>query len=153
MQTSFNIKDKKTNEKILALCSLLVVNCSVLYLIYLYVFFVCSTKVDNILHIHYEASGMQLFYYFISFPLFIILALLSEIHSYYFNLRKSMSFGIVLIWFCYFILIVYVDLVIHFSSGNNLLYYGSLTISGGAIFYVLFSTYCQFRQLIFRKIE
>lgn len=128
-------------KKIFGLCSLAAINCSVLYLICLYVSIVCSIKVDNILHIPYEPSGMQLFYYFISFPFFIILMFLSQLHSYYFNLRKSLSLGIIITWFSYFILIVYVDMVIHFSpQGNNLLYYGSLIISFVAIFFVIYST-------------
>lgn len=134
-------------NKIFGLCSLAVINCSVLYLIYLYIVMVCSTKVDNFLHIPYEPSGMQLFYYFISFPFFMILALLSQLHSYYFNLRKSLSSGVVIIWFSYFILILYVDLVVTFSKGNDLLYYGSLIISLVSIFYVIYSTYCQLAQL------
>lgn len=136
-------------KKIFGLCSLAVINCSVLYLIYLYISIVCSIKVDNILHIPYEASGMQLFYYFISFPFFMVLAFFSQMHSYYFNLKKSLSYGIGIIWFSYFILILYVDFVIHFSTdGNNLLYYGSLIISLVAISFILYSTYYQFVQLI-----
>ena len=134
-------------NKIFGLFSLAAINCSVLYLIYLYISIVCSVKVDNILHIPYEPSGMQLFYYYISFPLFMILAFLSLLHSYYFDLKKLLFSGVVIIWFSYFILILYVDLVLHFSNGNELLYYGSLIISLIAISYVMYSTYCQFIQL------
>ncbi|WP_242604766.1 hypothetical protein [Legionella busanensis] len=100
-------------------------------------------KVDNILHIPYEPSGMQLFFYFISFPFFMIIATLSVLHSYYYNLRKSLTSGIVFIWLSYFILILYVDLVVHYPTGNDLLYYGTLTISVIAIFYILYLTYYQ----------
>ena len=134
-------------KKGLSLCLLAVINCSALYLIYWYIYIVCSTKVDNIFHIPYEPSGMQLFYYFFSFPFFLSLAFLSGLHSYYFNLKKSLSIGIIIIWFCYFILVLYVDLVIHFSTGSTLLYYGSLYISFIAICYVIYSTYCQIIQL------
>ena len=134
-------------KRVLGLCSLAVINCSVLYLIYQYIYVVCSTKVDNILNILYEPSGMQLFYYFLSFPLFLLLALLSTLHSSYFNLKKSLSVGIIIIWFCYLALILYVDLVVHFPAGNNLLYYGSLCISLVAINYVIYAAYCQVIQL------
>jgi hypothetical protein len=135
-------------KKGLGLSFLTIINCSVLYLIYCYMYIVCSTKVDNVFHIPYEPSGMQLYYYFLSFPLFLLLALLSTLHSSYFNLKKSLSLGIIIIWFCYLALILYVDLVVHYSTaGNNLLYYGSLTISFGAICYVVYSTYCQIIQL------
>lgn len=135
-------------KKGLGLSFLTIINCSVLYLIYWYMYIVCSTKIDNVFHIPYEPSGMQLYYYFLSLPLFLVLALLSTLHSYYFNLKKSLSLGIIIIWFCFLILILYVDLVVHYSTaGNNLLYYGSLFISFVAISYVIYSTYCQIMQL------
>ena len=133
-------------NKIFGLFSIAAINCSVLYLIYWYVYVVCSTKVNN-LHIAYEPSGMQLIYYFISLPLFMLLATLSLLHSYYFALRKSLASGIVIIWFSYFILIMYVDWIIHFSKGNDLLYYGSLIISVVGISYIIYISYYQFIQL------
>ena len=135
-------------KKILGLFSLIVINSFVLYLIYWCASIACSTKVDNILHVPYEPSGMQLFGYFISFPLFIILALLSQLHCYYFGLKKSLSSGLAILWLSYFILILYIDLVVHFPVGNNLLYYGSLGISLVAISYVIYLTYVQIRLLI-----
>lgn len=135
-------------EKKLGLCFLIIINCSILCLIYWYIYVVSSTKVDNILHIPYEPSGMQLYYYFLSFPLFIFFALLSALHSSYFNLKKSLSLSIIIIWFCYLILILYVDLIIHYSTGGrNLLYYGSLFISFVAVCHIIYSTYCQIIQL------
>ena len=136
-------------KKGLGLSFLTIINGSMLYLIYWYMYIVCSTKVDNVFHIPYEPSGMQLYYYFLSFPLFVFLALLSTLHSSYFNLKKSLSLGIIIIWFCYLALILYVDLVAHYSTaGSNLLYYGSLFISFGALCYVVYSTYCQSKLIV-----
>jgi len=135
-------------KKIFGLFSLTIINCSVLYLIYLYITIVCTIKIDNIFHLPYEPSGMQLFYYFISFPFFMILACLSQLHAAYFELRKSLSLGIFIIWLSYLILILCVDLILHFPTGNDLLYYGSLIISLAAISYVIHSTYSQFIQLL-----
>ncbi len=126
---------------------LAIINGFFLYIIYWYMCIVCSTKVDNLLNVPYEPSGMQLYYYFLSFPLFLFVAFLSTMHRYYFNLKKSLSLSMIIIWFCYFVLILYVDLVLHFPSGGNLLYYGSLSISWVAICYVIYSTYCQASQL------
>lgn len=135
-------------KKGLGLGFLTIINCSILYLIYWYMYVVASTKVDNILHIPYEPSGMQLYYYFLSFPLFLFLALLSVLHSSYFNLKKSLSLGIIIIWFCYLASILYVDLIVHYSTaGRNLLYYGSLSISFVAVCYIIYSTFCQVMQL------
>ena len=134
-------------KKVFGIFSLAVINSSVIYLIVWYIYIACSIKVDNVFHISYEPSGMQLFFYIISLPLFMILAVLSVLHSYYFDLRKSLCSGIFIIWFSYFILILYVDSVLHFSTGNDFLYYGSLFISFGAISYVIYSTYCQYIQL------
>lgn len=134
-------------KKGLGLGILTIINCSVLYLIYWYILIACSTKVDNILHISYEPSGMQLFVYFISLPLFLIFALLSFVHSYYFDLKKSLCMAIIIIWFSYFVLMLYVDLV-HLSSGNNLVYYGSLIISFVAISFVIYTSCYQIIQII-----
>lgn len=133
-------------KKRLGLGFLTIINGSVLYLIYWYILIACSTKVDNILHVSYEPSGMQLFVYFISFPLFLIIALLSLLHSYYFALKKSLCMAIMIIWFSYFVLMLYVDLV-HLSSGNNLLYYGSLIISFVATSFVIYTSYYQIIQI------
>lgn len=136
-------------KKGLGLGFLTIINCSILYLIYWYIYVVCSTKVDNFFHIPYEPSGMQLYYFFLSFPLFLLLALLSTLHSSYFNIKKLLSLGIIIIWFCYLVLILYVDLIVHYSTvGSNLLYYGSLSISFAAICYIIYSTYYQIKQLI-----
>jgi hypothetical protein len=135
-------------KKIMGIFSLIVLNFSALYLIYGYIYIACSIKVDNLFHIPFEPSGMQLFFYLISFPIFMFLACLSVLHSYYFDLKKTLCTGLFLIWFSYFILITYVDSVIHFSNtGNNILYYGSLLISFVAIFYVIYLTYFQYIQL------
>lgn len=129
-------------NKILGLGFLAIINGSVYYLIYWYIYVVCSTKLENILNISYEPSGMQLYFYFLSLPLFLLLAALSVLHRSYYNLKKSLSLGIFLIWFCYFILSLYVDLVVPFTK-SNLLYYGTLSISLVAIGYVSYITFCQ----------
>lgn len=135
------------NKKRLGLIFLTIINCSALCLIYWYTLIACSTKVDNILHASYEPSGMQLVVYFISFPLFLMLALLSFLHSYYFCLKKSLGMRLSIIWFSYFFLALCVDLM-HLPSGNNLFYYGGLVISFIAIGYIFSLTYCQIIQLI-----
>lgn len=134
-------------KKGIGLILLTIINGSGLYLIYWYICIACSIKVVNILNISYEPSGMQLFFYILSFPFFLLLALLSTLHSYYFDLKKSLSISFIIIWFCYFALIFFIDLVVHFSTGNGLLYYGSLCISVVAICHVLYSTYSQIIQL------
>ena len=135
-------------KRTIGLFTLAVINGSVLYFIYVYVAIICSTKADNILLFSYEPSGMQLSYYFISFPIFFILAFLSLLHSDYFDIEKSLFSFLVITWFSYFILLLYVDLVLHFSSQINFLYSGSLIISVIAISYVIYSTYYQAIQLI-----
>ncbi|QEY51803.1 hypothetical protein FQU71_11460 [Legionella longbeachae] len=134
-------------NKLLGLISLALINSSVLYLIYWYVYIASSVKLDNIFNVPYEPSGMQLFFYFISLPFFIVTALLSLFHSYYFELRKSLCTGIFIIWLAYFILILCIDFIVHFSAGNNFLYYGTLSISCVAVAYLIYSTYCQFHQI------
>lgn len=134
-------------KKLYGLISLLLINSSILYLIYWYAYIACSIKIDNIFHVPYEPSGTQLFFYIASLPLFLIIALFSLMHSYYFDLKKSLCSGILIIWVSYFILISYIDLVVHFSTGNVLLYYGTLIISLVAIIFVIYSTYLQLFEL------
>lgn len=133
-------------KKILGIFFLAIINGSVLFLVYGYSHIACSIKVDNICNIPYEPSGMQFFVYMISLPFFMILACLSILHSYYFDLKKSLSLEILIIWFSYFSLLFLVNLVHYYLTKNDFLYYGSLLISCSAIFYVIFSTY---RQLFF----
>lgn len=136
-------------KKILGIFSLAIIDFSLLYIIYKYVYIACSIVGDNILNIPYEPSGMQLFFYLISLPLFLTLAYLSVIHSYYFDLKKSLCSGILVIWLAYFILISFVDLVVHSSIlGNYLLYYGTLFISITSICYISYSTYLQCIQIV-----
>lgn len=132
---------------VFGLLFLFLINSSVLYLIYSYIVVACSTMENNIFHCSYEPSGMQMFYYFISLPFFLVLAYLSRIHSYYYDLKTCLASGTTLIWFAYFLLVLYVDQVTHFPKGKQLFYYGSLIISLVAILYVLFSTYFQYKQL------
>lgn len=134
-------------KKIFGFCSLVVINFSALYLIYWYILIIGSTKVDNVFYISYEPSGMQLYFYFVSFPFFLVLSLLSILHSYYFNLKNSLSLGMVIIWISYLALLLFMDMVLHHSSGKNLLYYGSLIISFCAICYIIYTTYYQISQL------
>lgn len=134
-------------KKNLGLLFLFSINGSALYLIYRYIKVACSTMKNNSFHLPYEPSGVQLFCYVISLPLFLLLASLSCIHSYYYDLKTGLVYGFFCIWFSYFLLLLYVDQVIHFPAGASLFYYGSLMISVGAISYILFSTYCQYKQL------
>lgn len=135
-------------KKLVGLCSLALINGSLLYLIYWYIYIICSSNFENILHIPYEPSGMQFFFYFISFPLFLILALLSQMHSYYFELKNSLFYATGIIWSSYFILIISVDQIVKFSLGNNFLYYAGLIISLAAIIYIIYTSYCQLVQLV-----
>lgn len=135
-------------KKVLGLCSLVTLNFSLLYLIYWYVYVAASIIPDNIFHIPYEPAGMQLLYYYISLPFFIIYALVSQLYRYYFDLRKSLSIKAILIWCSYFILIFYVENVLTFPAGNVILYYGSLIISMFATIDIIYSIYSQLLDIM-----
>ncbi|AMV16201.1 hypothetical protein ULM_35500 (plasmid) [Legionella pneumophila] len=49
-------------KKMFGVISLLLINGSSVYLIYLYVSIACSTKVNNLLQVAYEPSGMQMYF-------------------------------------------------------------------------------------------
>ena len=135
-------------KKMFGVISLLLINGSSVYLIYLYVLIACSTKVNNLLQVAYEPSGMQMIFYFISFPIFMVLAILSRIHCYYFNVKNGLTLGLFLIWLVYFIFITYIDRIVHFPKGNELFYYGSLAISLGSFALIGLTTYFQLKQLM-----
>ncbi|MFO2981873.1 hypothetical protein SCO50_15270 [Legionella pneumophila serogroup 1] len=135
-------------KKMFGVISLLLINGSSVYLIYLYVSIACSTKVNNLLQVAYEPSGMQMIFYFISFPIFMVLAILSRIHCYYFNVKNGLTLCLFLIWFLYFMFIIYIDRIVHFPKGNELFYYGSLAISLVAFALIGLTTYFQMTQLM-----
>lgn len=128
--------------------SLLLINGTSVYLIYLYALIACSTKVNNLLQVAYEPSGMQMIFYFISFPIFMVLAISSRIHCYYFDVKNGLTLNLFLIWLVYFIFIIYIDRIVHFPKGNELFYYGSLAISLGAFTLIGLTTYFQMNQLM-----
>ncbi|HAU2079442.1 TPA: hypothetical protein JBK31_14120, partial [Legionella pneumophila] len=76
-------------KKMCGIISLILINGSSFYLIYVYVLVACSTKMNNLLQVAYEPSGMQMFFYFISLPFFIILAILSRIHCFYYDVKNG----------------------------------------------------------------
>jgi hypothetical protein len=101
----------------------------VLLLVGLYVVVASSILPDNLFHVPYEPSGMQMIYYMYSFPLFLIARLIHWITSVKLNIRKIYALNFMLIWSLFFCLFIYVDQVIHISNGLNLLYRGSLLIA------------------------
>ncbi|WP_085663112.1 hypothetical protein [Legionella longbeachae] len=91
---------------------------------------------------------MQMFFYFISLPFFIVLAILSRIHCFYFDVKSGLSLWLFLIWILYFLFIEFIDQTVHFPNGNDLFYYGSLSISLGAFTLIGLTTYFQLKQLM-----
>ncbi|HAT9877584.1 MULTISPECIES: hypothetical protein [Legionella] len=135
-------------KKISGIISLILINGSSSYLIYVYVLIACSTKMNNLLQVAYEPSGMQMFFYFISLPFFIVLAILSRIHCFYFDVKRGLSLWLFLIWILYFLFIEFIDQIVHFPNGNDLFYYGSLAISLGAFTLIGLTTHFQLKQLM-----
>ena len=101
---------------------------------------------NNLFHIPYEPSGMQMLFYILSLPLFILLTLLSRIYCYYYDVNKLLSYGFIFVWLIYFLLLIFIDQMIHFPAGKELFYYGSLVISLGAVLYIICITYYQIKQ-------
>lgn len=131
-------------NKITGLCTLAAINGSLIYLIYWYAYIVSSTKIDNFLHVPFEPSGMQLIFYFISLPMFILVGIGSHFHAAYYGLKKSLVSGIALTWLSYCTLILFIYYVVTFPRGNVFLYYGTLVISLAAILHIVYLTYYQF---------
>jgi hypothetical protein len=129
------------------LFSLLALNSCIIYLIYYHLAIACSLIVDNILGIPHEPSGMQLFFFVISFVFFLSLSFLSILHSFYFNLNHSLFTCINITWIAYFIVLIYLNLS-HNSASKAIFYYACWIISILGIVYVCYITYRQIYQLV-----
>ncbi len=128
--------------------TLSLVNGAALYLIFLYVAIACSTNPDNFFGFSYEPSGTQLLYYLFSLPFFVLLVIINGIQSYYFSINKWLSYVLIGIWIMYFLLLEFVDKVLHFTNWNELFYWGSLSISLMAIILIVYISYLQVKQLL-----
>lgn len=131
-----------------ALFFLSVINSSVIYLVYCYIVIASSLVEHNFLKIPFEPSGMQLSFFYLSLPVFLLVAALSEAHRYYFNLNQSLTNGIIVIWLAYFSLFFGVHWIEMLSARSTTLFWGSLFIAVVAIFYILKITYNQLKQFI-----
>lgn len=128
--------------------TLSLVNGAAVYLIFLYVAIACSTNPDNFFGFSYEPSGTQLLYYLFSLPFFVLLVIINGIQSYYFSINKWLSYVLIGIWIMYFLLLEFVDKVLHFTNWNELFYWGSLSISLMAIILIVYISYLQVKQLL-----
>ncbi|USQ15588.1 hypothetical protein J2N86_15695 (plasmid) [Legionella lytica] len=135
-------------KKFIGLMTLSLVNGAAVYLIFLYVAIACSTNPDNFFGFSYEPSGTQLLYYLFSLPFFVLLVIINGIQSYYFSINKWLSYVLIGIWIMYFLLLEFVDKVLHFTNWNELFYWGSLSISLMAIILIVYISYLQVKQLL-----
>lgn len=139
-------------KKNFSLFLLLVINSCALLLVLEYFLVSSSVIEDNVFRIAFEPSGMQLIYFYLSLPFFGIVAMISIAHSHYFELEKTLCSGLIVIWSCYFLLISYVDSILHFAIyGNLTLYYGSNIITFCAFVYITHLTYRQIYQILNNK--
>lgn len=134
-------------KKFFGLFFLLLINGAAYYLIYRLTRVACSITPDNVCAIPYEASGMQMFFYVLSFPAFLLLTGISSLYSGYFDLDSGLSFGWLVIWFFYFLLLIFVDQFLHAPQKSLILYYGSLIISIVALIYLTRISYAQYVQI------
>jgi hypothetical protein len=139
-------------KKISSFIFLILIYCSTLYLVYLYVYAVCAIQINNICSIPFEPSGSQLFLFIISLPVFYILILLSICYSWYYNISGTLTCIITSFWTSQISLLLIVDLIFHYrETSNQILYYGSLCISLLTLLYLLYKFYCQIVQLCIPK--
>lgn len=108
-----------------------------------------STMQNNILHISYEPSGMQLLYYILSAPIFMILALaLYHSQKRYTSRSQWIALFPVITAFGYALFLEYVDSVITFPKGNVFFYHGALVLS-----VIFFLVNCMFLVNEIRKLH
>ena len=127
--------------------SLVLIHVFLLFLIIGYAYIACSIKRDNIFHVPYEPSGSQMLYYYLNMPIFIALTAINYFLNIWLKIKKVYAINPLIIWFLFFIFIEYLDNFVHFPSGNELLYQGSLYIAAVSLFLLIFSAYWQITKV------
>lgn len=136
-----------TKKNVVGFLGIILVHFCLLLLIIGYVYVASSTEIDNLFHIHYEPSGMQMLYYYFTLPIFVFLSCLSYFICQIFKFKKNNAFIILSIWFMFWIFIVFMDEVLHFPR-NKLFYWGSLFIALISLILLTYSAFSQVQQIM-----
>ena len=86
-------------------------------------------------------------YYYFNMPIFIVLSGINYFLNIWLKIRKVYAINPLIIWFMFFIFIEYIDNVVHFPMGNELLYQGSLYIAAVSLILLIFSAYWQIKEV------
>ena len=135
-------------KKKIGITLLILIHAFLLLLIVGYVDIACSTKSDNLFHIPYEPSGIQMLYYYFTLPIFMVLTTLNYFLNKWLRIKKAYVITLFIIWLMFWMLIEFIDDVVHFPSGNELLYQGSLMIAALSLALMFLSAYWQIKGTI-----
>lgn len=130
-------------KKRVGIISLVLIHAFLVLLIIGYVNIACSTKSDNLFRVPYEPSGIQMLYYYFTFPIFIVITAINYFLNIWLNIKKVYAINSLIIWLMFCIFIEYIDDVVHFPSGNELFYQGSLFIALISLALLIISAYWQ----------
>lgn len=113
-----------------------------------YVDIACSTKSDNLFHVPYEPSGIQMLYYYFTLPVFIVITAINYFLNIWLKIKKVYAIHSLIIWLMFYIFIEYINDVVHFPSGNELFYQGSLFIAVVSLVLLIISAYWQIKRAL-----
>lgn len=135
------------SKKSIGIIILSLINCFVLLMIVGYINIACSTISNNIFHVKYETSGIQMLYYLLNLPLFIIATILNIAVNSWLRIKKLVAINIMLVWLSFYGLLEFSDRYIHFPKANNLFYQGSLLIATIGFFIAIMTLIFQLKEI------
>ncbi len=136
------------NKKIIGVILTIIIHSVLAFFIYTYARIACSTMEDNLLHVNFEPSGIQMLYYDFVAPIFLLLSIVMYCFKRILMIGVGIRFFPLIIWIVFFCFITYVDRVIHFPYGNIIFYQGSLSIAFVFFMINLIITYRQTYKII-----
>ena len=93
------------NKKIIGIILNIIIHSVLAFFIYTYARIACSTREDNLLHVNFEPSGMQMVYYDFVAPIFLLLSIVMYCFKRILMIGVGISFSPLIIWIVFFALL------------------------------------------------
>ena len=120
---------RSNKNKIICMISIILIYGAMSFLIFCYADIACLTRENNLCHVPYEPSGLQMLYDYFVGPVFLLLSVVIYSLKRVWKTGVSASLFPLIVWFVFFCFITFIEEAIHFPAGNELFYQGSLLIA------------------------
>jgi hypothetical protein len=87
-------------------------------------------------------------YYYFNMPIFIVITAINYYLNIWLKIRKIYAINPLIIWLIFYIFIEYINNIVHFPMGKELVYQGSLYIAVVSLFLLIISAYCQIKEVL-----